>query len=624
MIFIWIFLILALRFFTLIPSVIDDDEAFYSASGAALHHPLEFYQRAIDNHPPGTAWFYFFVQKLTQHLSAPIADPRLGRAVLIVLLGITAWILGEIASDLSGTSIKKRARFLTAIIFFMASALPSPKNLSVTNEGLMLPLLVIAIGIWLQAVVKNRRIKITEQLISGLLLVFAILVKQTAVFFALPIFICAQILISRKIMRFKESFIWILAALVFLIVVVQGMGAADFIYWNFTYPSEVLLKVRQDLFSSKQDLLVNTAIFAIVLWPLLLAPIRNMIPRPIAAVLWAWIAAGVMAVLLGSGVFFHYYLLILPPLCIFAGAKFARAVRPSTFRFGWLGIFYTASCVLASIPLVGLFWGNDLFYYERLAAKIRTLTKPSQEIFVWGGNPTALALSQRNSSIKFVNSRFAAPPYVTPKLETEFQNDFLARPPYLFVDLHERGDNLFRLPTRIYPWLAQEVALHYSKVADPSLPWAKLYVRKTNPDELKLSPLDFTALNEKLIHVFTLQTQALWSVAQKNALEIRASDQMLKAWMSLETFCQNEVCDSKEALDLYSDLTQAITVRVNSVEKGEKFSIDSYSQQVFAARVTALYQHHHYEAPLALTHPVWWASYAIVKLQPAIEEPAFH
>ena len=86
----WFFIALALgvRFLSLIPSIIDDDEAWFSASAAALKHPFEFYQRALDNKPPGTVWFYEWVQGFEQGMQ----DPHLVRFVFILLMISTSFL----------------------------------------------------------------------------------------------------------------------------------------------------------------------------------------------------------------------------------------------------------------------------------------------------------------------------------------------------------------------------------------------------------------------------------------------------------------------------------------------------------------------------------------------------
>ena len=616
MILVWGLIILGLRLLSLIPAVIDDDEAWNAASGAALKHPLEFYQRAVDNHPPGTAWFYFFVQKFSHHL----AGPRLARLVLIGLMLLTAWILGEIAHDVSVAPFKKRASIITAFLFFLTCALPSPKNLSVTNEGLMLPLLSIAIGVWIQAIARNRKIKLSEQVVSGFLFAFAVLVKQTAVFFALPILVCMQILISRGLLRWKESLLWIGVAAAYLIIVVQGLGFGDFVYWNITYTAEVLARVRQNIFSQKKDFVVNTVVFAIILWPLLWPPFRKKaMESTYSKILWAWIFAAGAAVALGSGLFFHYYLLLLPPLCVFTGVLWAKSEGLRKHEWRWLGFFYVLSCGIAAIPMIQVFWGNDLFYYEKLAARIQALTRPQDSIFVWGGTASALALSQRNSSLKFVNSRFAAPPYSTPRSQAEFEAEFIATPPELFVDLHERGDNQFRVSTEVYPWLTRELADHYSRVSDPNLPWCEFYLRKaslekTSPD---FASLDFDSLNRRMAEVLKNDPTAVYETLRKNFLQLPEWDSTLRSWLSLETLCKSENCASPEELKLYSDLASAIRPQLDALDR-HKSVPDHLSFEDFAGRLKAIYRTHHDAHPYAFEDPLWWASYAVVKMQPAV------
>src|SRR5689334_2913441 len=71
----------ALRFLCVIPWIIDDDEAWWSASALALRSPWDFYRKAVDDKPPGAVWFYWCVAQLFPHGD----DPRVARAVFTAL-----------------------------------------------------------------------------------------------------------------------------------------------------------------------------------------------------------------------------------------------------------------------------------------------------------------------------------------------------------------------------------------------------------------------------------------------------------------------------------------------------------------------------------------------------------
>ena len=82
-----------LRILSVFPLVIDDDEAWWSASALALKTPWEFYHKAIDNKPPGTVWFYW----LSGHLLPVGADPRIARAAYVTVTVFAAWLLSLMA-----------------------------------------------------------------------------------------------------------------------------------------------------------------------------------------------------------------------------------------------------------------------------------------------------------------------------------------------------------------------------------------------------------------------------------------------------------------------------------------------------------------------------------------------
>ena len=67
--------------------------------------------------------------------------------------------------------------------------------------------------------------------------------------------------------------------------------------------------------------------------------------------------------------------------------------------------------------------------------------------------------------------------YATPDLAKIFEREFNESLPNIFVDLHERGDNRFRLPVDTYPWLRRALTSQFQVLNDPSLPWVTFYLR---------------------------------------------------------------------------------------------------------------------------------------------------
>src|SRR5690349_8787224 len=90
-------LIATLRLFSLFPFIIDDDEAWWSASAHSLGRvPWEIYRRAVDDKPPGITWFYWICERILPDGG----DPRLARAAYCLLTIAASGLLGWMASRL--------------------------------------------------------------------------------------------------------------------------------------------------------------------------------------------------------------------------------------------------------------------------------------------------------------------------------------------------------------------------------------------------------------------------------------------------------------------------------------------------------------------------------------------
>jgi hypothetical protein len=408
---------------------------------------------------------------------------------------------------------------------------------------------------------------------------------------------------------------------------------AQVLFWNFTYAASVLTTARESLFSEGKEFIASILIMGVGLAPLIWASIHTLRNRDkLQSVsfearffLVLWFASGSLAVAAGWGIFLHYFLLVLPPLCLWAGVSIGKK------GFSYLVVLYTACCLLLLIPFSTALWGTDLFYYANIATRIQALTQPEEKVFIWGGNAIPLSLSRRDFTTRFVTSRFAAPPYATSELAKTFERDFRESPPKLFVDLHERGDNRFKLPITIYPWLKNEIAVHYHEIDDPSAPWVTFYLRNTLTSAVatlrsQLIARDSERLRKDFAGIFfslsSGDTRAYfrlfkWLSATGNWGALSQWDALLRSWLSFPGAFMS---------------TDPIKVSIDrSIEGLDRF----WQELFFSDRPTSELQWHHeadgkkiiedtatafqqrgQEVPLALRSRAWWISFATVQLQP--------
>ena len=564
---VWIALAVALaaRLAALIPAVIDDDEAWFAASARALHRPWDFFRLAPDNKPPGTVWFYEAVAAVF----GPAGLPRTARLVGLVLLIATCALLFRLARR-SGSGAR------AALLFALASGALAPQLFALTNEQLMVAPIALAVFAALELRGLGR------WLLAGAAIGLACWVKQTGIVFLLPVLLACDSLLAAALA--------VAACLAVVAAQVLAVGPHAFWEWTFVYPREVLVRAREVAFGSWSDALSSVAIAAAFLFPLWRAAVRGAREgSPRRRVLLGWVAAAALAIAAGKGLFLHYYLLALPPVCLLAAS-----VPPARWADRWLWTLYAAMLAIASVPLSALFWGNDLGYFGRVARRIEQLTSKDDRVFVWSGSPVPAALADRAHATPFVNARFLIYPYGSAANEALFRDALEAAPPALFVDLHARGDNRIGASPEALPWLGPWLAAHYTVLADPSLPWARFYLRRDRsaPRGLCASSPLAEAHDEYPRSLAALRETIAGAEAHRYRLtELLALDEIERSRFALESL--ETACRLPEGAALPDDAA-------------------------LADRTRALFAAHGFAAPLALASRAWWIELAIVELQPVV------
>ncbi|MBI3544414.1 MAG: hypothetical protein HY075_14170 [Deltaproteobacteria bacterium] len=624
-------LALLLRALSLLPLVIDDDEAWFAASGAAMRGFSRFYSTALDNKPPGTAWFYHVVSLL----GGAKLDPRPARVAQLVVVVLSAMGIGrcaELVARARGDGEPSRSLFglsrrgwIGASAALVVTALPSPKMLATTSEGLMLPLLVWVALTWLRMLTTSPRPSAGRLVSAGVALGLCLLFKQTALFFA--VFSLGAQLVLRRTRKtpFSGLFLFWASALAVVAVGVWLTGPRQLFYWSFTYPAVHLTKVRASLFNEWREGLCNAAVFCVGLWPVVLS-VRFLRSRTDPAGAWLlglWLAAGCGAVLAGKALFFHYFLFLAPPLCVLYAQSGAARGRL------WLGAGYAVVCLVAANPTLGAFWGTDLSYYAKVGRVVRELTSKDESIFVWGGNALPLAASGRGFSTRFVTARLAAPPYATPETSRLFEAEFRKNPPKLFIDLHERGDCGFNVPVDSRAWLASELKRNYRARREPSLPWVTFYVRAPGSGADDRRPAASVAeppdlVDEPLERLLALPVTKLVGASLRNLDHALALEPLARALDSLDRLRGDEREPSVRELRSRRRLLSDAVVREvglvlgtrHAVEKTRLAGLDRALALDTLARLESEFRRRRRPLPLSLESPLWWVSLALVKLQP--------
>jgi hypothetical protein len=560
---------LVARLATLVPRVIDDDEAWFAASARALSHPFDFFRAAPDNKPPGTVWFYEAVRAVlgAWHL------PQTARLLGLLLLAGTCVLLARIAQRLSpGTGPR------AALLLALASGALAPQLFALTNEQLMIAPVTFAVFAALELRGRSR------WLFAGVAVGLSCWVKQTGVLFLLPVLLACESVL--------EGALVIAACLLTVGAQIVAVGPRDFWQWTWVYPREVLVRAREVAFASWGDALQSLFWALFVLWPLWLAFARRARERLGGRrVVLGWAAAAALAIASGKALFLHYFLLALPPVCLVAAQ-----VPDTRWSRRWLWVTYAAMLAIAAVPFSSLFWGNDVGYFTRVARRIEQASSPADRVFVWGGSPVPQALADRDHPTRFVTSRYLVYPYGSPSTEATFREEFEARPPELLVDLHARGDNRQNVGPEELDWLGKLLRERYAVYADPTLPWARFYFRadRTAPRGLcRSAPIDAHA--QEYPHSLEALKEAIADArsGRLHSTELLALERRERASFALE------------ALETSCGSTEAGALRTGLARGPDPLE-----------RARALFATVSEEVPLALASRAWWIELAIVELQP--------
>lgn len=594
------------RFLAVVPFVIDDDEAWWAVSARWLKHPWDFYQSVPDDKTPGSVWFGWVVREVFGSMGA---DPRVIRTVYIAFTIGCALLLGRIAEKCFRQS--KNAFWYSAILFLIASILPSPKLLAFTGDGLMA--LYVICGYALALFASSAWSGYPALLLSGAFLASAVLVKQTAIFSAIPI------LFSQFPRKWKLSEITVIAlgALAVLVPSIWALGLQETLYWAWTYPREILTAVRGETFSGQTELWTNTFIFLLSLLPLTIASFSFRAHRSKALFDFRvlWLISGVFVIFMGKGLFLHYYLMAVPPIALMLAEIYSRkGIR--VWEGLWLSLGYVTCCILVTVPALQVSWGTDLPYFSRLQKALGPALSPEDSVLVWGGSPLPLAYLRARPVTRFFLPRYAVAPYGTDKTHEIYQAELLKDPPSVVIDLHERGDNRFGNPLDSEPVLASLVE-DYELYVAPGVPWAKFYFKHAPPESAHLVHVESEKMKAQVYASYPSVNPA-WKPFEK-LIQQPPTFSTLKELAQLETTLRLE--HALELIALHSvDLKSRN--RALKLAKQLKDATSLHARDLASIEANRfLTESHERREVLPLNTPEWWFTVSLTQMQPRLELP---
>jgi hypothetical protein len=365
----------------LVEPLFNSDEASLATMAMEIERGGTLYHETADRKPPVVPYIYALVFDVTGE-----RDIRPVRAVGAVVLAATALLLASEARRRAET----RAAAVAAGVFFLAgTAANFPADSQAAGFELFMLLPMTA------AVVAAGRGK---AVLAGLCLAVACLCKQTAVMTAFPVaFLLFRSVGWRAVARAA------LAASAVVVVTAFAFGPREFLLWTVT-GNGGYLALRGSLLASCLRGLGMTLAFlglnGVLVWCCVVAHRRGKVDWD----LWLWLGGGVVAVLAGFRFFGHYYLQLVPPLALIAGVSGLPALvgRMRTWVVAGLVVPVMAMWLFSFFPPNA----RGIIPYRTVADRVRSLTAPSDRIFVWGEYPEIYWAADREPATRFIHTGF--------------------------------------------------------------------------------------------------------------------------------------------------------------------------------------------------------------------------
>ena len=391
----WLFIILAalaLRipsFYIPILNVDEAMQALFSQTWLAGGIP---YQQVVETKP----LFLYAWQAVIFKLFGAYNMIAVHAATAVWVIA-TAWVLYRIARTLHS----EKAGLTAAFFYVVFTTTYIPKFIATSFELIFaLPLALNVYGL----ILYSRTLKGRYLFLSGFMLAIACLTKYQAginLIFSLGFLFWMALSHPRTLVRSCYFIFGLLCPVALMVGYLTRVGALhDFYFWNFLGSAHYIQAGASSLdFFGR--LLVRGGTFilsTLLLWPLGLFQWKK---QPW---IFAWFFLSWIPVCTGGRFYDHYFLQLLPPLCILAGLS-AATLWPR-FKKGMVaGVAVPA--LLFSLPR---FFLPQLYPYlnddnpdalRPAAAYVANHTEPKDSIFVWGFAPSLYFFAERPMGTRF-------------------------------------------------------------------------------------------------------------------------------------------------------------------------------------------------------------------------------
>jgi len=507
---VFLFLILFTRLPFFWETYLHSDEALFSLSGQIWNLGGLPYRDFFETKPLGIYIFYRFASWLMgSHPKIDIQKIHFFSIFwTLATAGTLYWIGKRLYSEKTG--------YWSGILFILFSSFWGPDIVAMHIEVVLILPLCLAYAFLAQYPQKNS---LLLSFCAGLFASAAFLCKYQAGIF-LPQAFCYLLFtqnsenslkLSRKLLHCLSLFLGFIPLIGLHLLYLSHRGVLqDFLFWNlggnFSY-----IEAGQEAVLW-QDILFQLGrhfISSFALWFFALFYICSFFTQKPSSLekknsflfLILWLLFMWIPVSTGRRFEDHYFLLLLPPLCLMAAQELVqgnwlkkKSLQALTlFFFLTPTIGFTLSRYLMH-DAYRIWGGEDMSLYQAHADFIRNKTSPNDRIFVWGCVPSIYLLADRLPASRFLRTdnlagRIAGlgsgqddqqlQKFITPGSWEMFFEDVRKNPPLYILDTATAGLHDFQnYPLTRYPEMQELLEKHYEQ--EPSFEKVSIYRRRNS------------------------------------------------------------------------------------------------------------------------------------------------
>jgi 4-amino-4-deoxy-L-arabinose transferase-like glycosyltransferase len=436
--------------------VFNSDETFLATQAQVIRNGGSLYEDATDRKPPLVPYLYAATFALVGSTALWSV-----RVLAMLAVAMTALMLASEARRRWG----ERAAWLAALLLVGASVAFAPQDGQAANfEVFLLP--AMTASVLLAARDRPRT--------AGAAVALATLAKQTGAATLLPVL---YLVVKR---RGRSGVGAMLAGFAIpLAVVALLVGPHDLVFWAVAGNGSYFGLGSATAYVAGLFAVMTFAFVACnlpIVWSIPMAWRRRM--PGVDTDLWLWLLSAALSVAVGLRFFGHYYLQLVPPLCLLSAGMLSRLPRPVGHTTVVVSLL--AGVGFSIVGFVAQPWGDPV-KYQRVSEYLETHLHTRDRVFVWGHTPEIYWASGALPATRFLSDGFVLgdwggrPPgdrsadVPTPGARVMLMADLEARRPRYILDTtgaHIRGSQYH--PMRSIPELQRYVdrGYHYVRSID--------------------------------------------------------------------------------------------------------------------------------------------------------------